>query len=69
MRRSALEALKSEYPMGCRVKLIHMNDFQAPPAGTLGTVRFVDDMGSIHVSWDRGGSLALIAGEDMWEKI
>ena len=36
--------------------------------GCLGTVRWVDDMGTIHVSWDCGSSLGFIPGEDNWKK-
>ena len=31
-----------------------MDDPQAPPVGTKGTVRGVDDIGSIMVAWDNG---------------
>lgn len=41
-----LEHLRSTYPAGCRVRLIHMDDVQAPPVGTEGTIIGVDDMGS-----------------------
>ena len=34
---------------GDRVELVHMDDPQAPPVGTCGTVTGVDDMGTIHV--------------------
>ena len=33
-----VERLRKRYPEGCRVKLIQMDDIQAPPAGTCGTV-------------------------------
>ena len=42
-----------------------MDDFQAPPPGTRGTVRGVDDIGSIMVSWDTGSSLSVAYGEDV----
>ena len=42
-----------------------MDDIQAPPPGTRGTVRGVDDIGSIMVSWDTGGSLSVAYGEDV----
>lgn len=29
-----VERLRKRYPEGCRVKLIQMDDIQAPPAGT-----------------------------------
>ena len=44
-----------------------MDDVQAPPAGTEGTVQYVDDAGTIHVQWDTGGGLGLVPGADEWE--
>jgi hypothetical protein len=41
-----LSALREEFPRGTRVELLQMNDIQAPPAGTKGTVYGVDDSGS-----------------------
>lgn len=52
---------------GTRVRLISMDDVQAPPAGTEGTVQYVDDAGTIHVQWDTGGGLGLVPGADEWE--
>lgn len=54
---------------GARVRLISMDDVQAPPAGTEGTVQYVDDAGTIHVQWDTGGSLGLVPGADEWELV
>lgn len=54
---------------GDRVRLIRMDDPQAPEPGTEGTVRLVDGIGDIHVAWDNGSSLALIPGEDQFLKI
>lgn len=45
-----------------------MEDPQAPPPGTKGTVYYVDDMGQIGVKWDTGSSLSLIPGEDSFSK-
>ena len=69
IKKNALERLKAMYPAGCRIKLIEMNDAQAPPAGTEGTVLFVDDIGTVHVKWDTGSSLGLVYGEDEWATI
>ena len=52
--RQEVEKLKTQYPTGTVVRLIIMDDIQAPPVGTLGTVRYVDDIGTIHVSWETG---------------
>ena len=64
-----LEKLRTQYPKGTRVRLIKMDDSQAPPKGTYGTVLGVDDAGSIMVSWDTGSSLSVIYGEDIVEKL
>lgn len=40
-----------------------------PRKGDCGTVMFVDDMGTIHMSWDSGSSLGLIASEDYFHVI
>ena len=60
-----IEQTRKDYPIGCRIELLEMNDRQAPPTGTRGTVRGVDDIGSILVSWDNGSSLSVIPGVDM----
>ena len=59
-----LERLRKEYLEGTRVKLVEMDDLQAPPVGTKGTVYLVDDIGSIHVSLDNGSTLAVLYGTD-----
>jgi hypothetical protein len=50
-------------------KLVRMDASQAPPIGTRGTVIGVDDIGSIMVNWDSGGSLNVACGEDLCRKI
>lgn len=55
-----LEYLQGMYPVGTRVELITMNDIQAPPAGTCGTVQYVDALGDIGVLWDNGSRLAIV---------
>ena len=61
---------KLNYPPDTRLELIQMGDDPRPVApGTRGSVRFVDDMGSIHMHWDNGRTLALIPGEDSFRKL
>ena len=69
VKREIVELLRKQYPVGTRVELVRMNDEQAPPIGTHGTVNGVDDLGSIMVSWDNGGSLSVVYGEDLCKKI
>lgn len=61
--------LEQTFPVGSRLRLIYMDDIQAPPEGTCCTVRFIDDAGQILVRWDTGSSLALAYGEDEFEII
>lgn len=67
--REIIQKLKKTYPVGSRVKLIQMEDEQAPPFGTLGTVYGVDAIGSILVKWDNGSMLNVIFRVDRIEKI
>jgi hypothetical protein len=64
--KKQLAELKNTYPKGTRIELMKMDDFQAPPLGTKGTVVGVDDIGSILVHWDNGSSLNLLYGEDLF---
>ena len=43
--REQVERLRQRYPTGTRIVLHSMDDAQAPPTGTMGTVVYVDDMG------------------------
>ena len=62
--REIIKSLRTEFPVGARVEILKMNDVQAPPMGTLGTVTGIDDLGTIHVHWDNGSSLGVAYGED-----
>ena len=55
-----LERLCRTYPKGTKVRLLAMDDIQAPPAGTKGEVRGVDDAGSILVRWDNSSMLSVV---------
>ena len=59
-----IDRLREQYPVGCRVELLKMDDRQAPPIGTLGTVIGVDAIGTVHVDWDNGCGLGVAYGED-----
>ena len=64
-----INLLKEKYPEGIKIRLIHMDDLQAVPAGTIGTVRKVDDMGTIHVLWETGSTLGVIESVDSFEVV
>ena len=64
--KEALNRIRQQYTSGARVELTKMNDPYRTDLvpGCRGTVRFVDDMGTIHVRWDIGSSLGVVYGED-----
>ena len=64
-----VEFLRKMYPVGCKVKLHHMDDPFAPPCGTVGEVTWVDDIGQIHVKWETGSTLALNIKLDSFSRI
>ena len=67
--RDEVNRLREMYPKGTRVELLEMDDIQAPPIGTKGTVRYVDDAAGIGVNWDNGSSLSVIYGVDRIKKL
>lgn len=69
LSKEIVEKVRAEYPIGTRVELVKMDDVQAPPVGTKGTVRGVDDTASILVAWDNGCGLNVIYGIDKVLKI
>ena len=68
-RHEEVLRIRKQYPVGTRVELVKMDDPQAPPIGTKGTVRGVDDIGSIMVAWDNGCGLSVAFGVDACRKV
>ena len=60
---------KETHLPGMGVRLVKMDDAQAPAIGTEGTVIGVDDIGSVMVSWDNGSRLSVLLGVDYVEII
>ena len=65
LTRREVEQIKARYTKGLRIELIHMDDPQAPPAGTRGTIMTVDDIGDLVVAWDNGCGLNVVPGVDL----
>ncbi|WP_279139367.1 DUF4314 domain-containing protein [Faecalicoccus pleomorphus] len=65
-----VERLRELYPPGTKIQCIKMDDpYHAVALGSIGTVDYVDDAGTIHISWENGSSLELIPGEDHFKII
>ena len=69
MNRDIIDKLRREYPKGTKIELIHMEDSQAPRAGSIGFVDHVDDYATIHMHWQTGSSLGLIPEVDEFKVI
>lgn len=68
--KEVIERLRAEYPVGAKVELVKMNDlYRRMPPGIKGEVIGVDDIGTIHVSWENGSQLGIAYGEDSCRRI
>lgn len=64
------EHYKAAYPPGTRIMLLHMGDDPRPIEDNMrGTVKAVDDLGTLHCSFDNGRSLGIVPGEDSFRKL
>ena len=68
--RAKIERLRKLYPKGTMIRLISMSAEPYPlPPDSIGEVEMVDDAGNIHMKWQCGRGLSLIAGADTFEVI
>lgn len=69
--KNIVDKIKADFPTGCRVELVKMNDPYRPEMkpGIKGVVDSVDDIGTIHVVWDLGLRLGVAFGEDECKRI
>ena len=62
--------IRSRFPEGTRIVLDHMVDDPRPiPDGTRGIVQRVDDIGTVHCSFENGRHLGLVPGVNRFHKI
>lgn len=61
---------QAKYPPGTRIMLLSMGRDPCPVEDqTRGTVKVVDDIGTLHCSFDNGRSLGVVPGEDSFRKL
>lgn len=64
------EQYKEAYPPGTRIQLLCMGCDPHPVEGGMkGTVTCVDDIGTLHCSFDNGRSLGIVPGEDSFRRL
>lgn len=60
--------MSSPVEIGDRVRLLSVSDdWTDLKPGALGTVTFIDALGTVHVDWDSGSNLGLVPGQDAFE--
>lgn len=70
INENLVKKMKETYKPGTRIQLDFMGDDPRPiPPGTKGTVKVVDDIGTVHCNFDNGRCLGLIPGEDAFHAI
>lgn len=61
---------KEMYPVGTRIVLLAMGEDPRPiPANTRGTVKIVDDIGTVHCEFDNGRQLGLVPEVDRFRRL
>lgn len=70
VQKSNHENLKRIYPVGTKIKLLHMDDpYTTLKAGDEGIVTGFDDLGTLQMQWSTGSTLGLVYGVDRFEKV
>lgn len=68
--RDTVAKLRESYPQGMRVELVVMDDpYTTLRPGDRGRVNFVDDGGTVHITWDSGSTLGAVYGVDQIKKV
>lgn len=68
--RCFVQCMKDNYPPGTRIMLVSMGDDPHPiESNTRGTVKAVDDIGTLHCVFDNGRSLGVVPGKDSFRKL
>ena len=68
--RRFAQRMKDNYPPGTRIMLLQMGDDPRPiEPNTRGTVKFVDDMETLHCDFDNGRQLGVVPGEDSFRRL
>ena len=68
--RRFAQRMKDNYPPGTRIMLLQMGADPRPiEPNTRGTVRAVDDTGTLHCDFDSGRQLGVVPGEDSFRRL
>lgn len=70
LSKDEVAMIRERFPIGSRVIITgYMDDPRPILPGTKGTVRIVDDMGTVHCNFDNGRRLGLLPGIDSFARL
>lgn len=68
--KEVVAKVRQQYPIGCRVELVLMDDpYSKIAPGEQGVVRLVDDSGTVFVRWNCGSGLGAVYGIDVIRRL
>lgn len=68
--KTIVNAVRAEYPIGCTIVLLSMNDpYREMPSGMKGIVTAVDDTGTVFANWENGSTLGAVYGVDRIKRV
>lgn len=68
--REQVERLRQQYPKGTKICCDYMSDDPNPiEPGTVGKVMYVDDIGTLHCTFDNGRQLGLVPSVDSFHVV
>lgn len=56
--------MQEKYPEGTRICVTRLNNYELQPDKALATISFVDNLGTLHVTFDNGAKRSVIPGID-----
>ena len=61
--------IRNQYPVGAKICIDKMEDYRPIENNVIGTVKFVDDLGTIHCVFEDGRVLGVVVGQDQFHLI
>lgn len=64
-----VEEIRERYPEGTKIKIVRMRDVRPIKPGTIGVVKHIDDIGTLHCCFEDGKQLGVCPEVDEFIKL